>query len=47
VEKGEAPDNRIDPGRLSALEKRTLRDAFGVVGAMQSFLKETFRLNLA
>lgn len=47
VEKGEAPDNRIDPARLSALEKRTLRDAFGVVGAMQSFLKETFRLNLA
>ena len=47
VEQGPAPDNFIDPASLSALEKRTLKDAFGVVGGMQSFLKTMFRLNVA
>ncbi|MDQ7836755.1 MAG: DUF294 nucleotidyltransferase-like domain-containing protein [Humidesulfovibrio sp.] len=40
------PNNRIDPARLTALEKRTLRDAFGVATALQSHLKEAFSLQM-
>ncbi|WP_176637859.1 DUF294 nucleotidyltransferase-like domain-containing protein [Desulfolutivibrio sulfoxidireducens] len=46
VEAGRPPDNFIDPGRLSDLDRTTLRQAFGVIGAMQTFLKDMFRLNL-
>jgi CBS domain-containing protein len=46
VEQGRPPDNFIDPGRLSDLDKSTLRQAFGVIGSMQTFLKDMFRLNL-
>jgi CBS domain-containing protein len=47
IESGKAPDNRIDPSELSDLEKRTLKDAFGIIGRLQSFLREMFRLNIA
>ena len=47
VEQGMEPNNNIDPKTLSELEKRTLKDAFSVIGRMQSFLKEMFRLNIA
>lgn len=46
VERGLPPDNFLDPGKLSELEKRTLRDAFGVIGSMQSFLKDMYHLNI-
>lgn len=46
AELGLTPDNHIEPARLSDIEKRTLKDAFGVVGRAQSFLKEHFRLNI-
>ncbi len=46
VEQDQAPDNHIDPASLSELEKKTLKEAFGIVGRMQSFLKEMFRLQL-
>jgi CBS domain-containing protein len=46
MEAGQKPDNRIDPGTLSALEKRTLREAFGVITALHGVLRETFRLNM-
>ena len=46
MEQGVVPDNRIDPGTLSALEKRTLREAFGVTGALHGVLREVFRLNM-
>lgn len=46
MEQGVSPDNRIDPGLLSALEKRTLREAFGVTTALHGVLREVFRLNL-
>ncbi|NCC26461.1 MAG: hypothetical protein EOM25_14875, partial [Deltaproteobacteria bacterium] len=39
------PDNRINPGRLSELEKRTLKDAFSVIGNIQAFIKDAFQLN--
>ena len=47
IEAGRPPDNRIDPSVLSDLEKRTLKDAFAIIGRMQSLLKEMFRLNIA
>jgi CBS domain-containing protein len=47
IESERPPDNRIDPSVLSDLEKRTLKDAFGVIGSLQSFLKGMFRLNIA
>ncbi|MFZ5813663.1 MAG: DUF294 nucleotidyltransferase-like domain-containing protein [Thermodesulfobacteriota bacterium] len=46
VEQGLPPDNHIDPARLTDLDKSTLRRAFGVIGAMQAFLTDMFRLNL-
>lgn len=46
MEAGTKPDNRIDPGTLSSLEKRTLREAFGVITALHGVLRETFRLNM-
>ncbi|MDO9584822.1 MAG: DUF294 nucleotidyltransferase-like domain-containing protein [Desulfomicrobium sp.] len=47
MEQGVTPDNRIDPGTLSSLEKRTLREAFGVTTALHGELREVFRLNMA
>jgi CBS domain-containing protein len=46
MERGVTPDNRIDPGTLSSLEKRTLREAFGVIGSLHGVLREVFRLNM-
>lgn len=46
MEQGIAPDNRLDPGKLSSLEKRTLREAFGVTTALHGVLREVFRLNM-
>ncbi|MDQ7831123.1 MAG: DUF294 nucleotidyltransferase-like domain-containing protein [Desulfovibrionaceae bacterium] len=45
VERGLPPDTHIDPRALSDMDKGTLRDAFGVIGTMQSFLKDMFHLN--
>jgi len=46
MEQGRTPDNHIEPGTLSALEKRTLREAFGVTSALHGVLREVFRLNM-
>lgn len=46
MEQGLTPDNRLDPGKLSSLEKRTLREAFGVTTALHGVLREVFRLNV-
>lgn len=47
VEGGESPNNHIDPRKLSELEKKTLKEAFALIGNVQSFLKDLFRLNIA
>jgi len=44
---GQQPDNHIDPATLTELEKRTLKQAFGVIGGLQNLLKDTFSLNVA
>jgi len=46
MEEGREPDNHIRPSRLTDLEKRTLKEAFAVIGRMQSFVRETFRLTM-
>jgi CBS domain-containing protein len=46
MEQDLTPDNYLDPAELTELEKRTLKEAFAVIGAMQALLKETYRLNL-
>ena len=46
MEQGITPDNRLDPGKLSSLEKRTLREAFSVTTALHGVLREVFRLNM-
>ncbi|BDV01917.1 nucleotidyltransferase family protein [Thermodesulfomicrobium sp. WS] len=44
VEAGQQPHNYIDPSTLTALEKRTLREAFGLVSALHEVLRDTFHL---
>ena len=46
MEAGEQPHNYINPVELSDLEKQTLKGAFSVISNLQSFLKETFKLNM-
>ncbi len=46
MEQGQKPNNHIDPATLSSLEKRTLREAFGVTTALHGVLREVFRLHL-
>jgi CBS domain-containing protein len=47
VEEGLPPDNHVEPASLSELERQALKEAFGVIGRMQSYLKDMFRLNIA
>ncbi len=47
VEEGHKPNNHIDPGNLSELERQTLKEAFNVITRMQSYLRDTFRLDVA
>ena len=39
MEAGETPNNYIDPGELSEVEKQTLKEAFGVINRIQGYLK--------
>jgi CBS domain-containing protein len=47
IEAGGEPADYIDPAGLSELEKRTLKDAFAVIGRLAAHLRETFRLGEA
>ncbi len=42
LEDGKEPDNFIDPGDLTELEKKTLKEAFSVIGRIQAFIKELY-----
>lgn len=44
LEQNLMPDNFIDPAELSDIEKITLKEAFAVVGRIQSYLKDEFRV---
>ncbi len=46
IEAGQPPHNYIAPDTLTALEKRTLREAFGVVSALHEVLRDTFSLRI-
>lgn len=45
LEAGAEPDNHINPADLSDLERQTLKEAFGVIGRMQEFCRQTLRVN--
>lgn len=44
LEIGQTPDNYINPGDLSDLEKSTLKEAFEVIRRIQSTIQDEFRL---
>jgi CBS domain-containing protein len=43
---GLEPDNFVDPERLSALEKKTAREAFGLVARLQGLVIERYRASI-
>ncbi|OGW36068.1 MAG: hypothetical protein A2010_12995 [Nitrospirae bacterium GWD2_57_9] len=43
IEAGRFPDNFINPSRLSNLEKRTIREAFGLITKMQDHIIEVYK----
>jgi CBS domain-containing protein len=44
MEAGKIPDNYIDPGELSDLEKQTLKEAFAVINRIQGYIKTELRV---
>ncbi len=42
IDNGQVPDNYINPANLTELEKRMLKEAFGVIERLQSLLKTIF-----
>lgn len=42
IEEGREPDNYIDPGELSEIEKHTLKEAFQVITSLQGILRNLF-----
>jgi CBS domain-containing protein len=44
IESNQAPSNYIDPAELSDLERETLKEAFGVIGGIQAYVKNQFRV---
>ncbi|MFC1835118.1 DUF294 nucleotidyltransferase-like domain-containing protein [Thermodesulfobacteriota bacterium] len=44
MEEGLMPDNYIDPSELSDIEKQTLKESFGVISRIQSFVKDELRV---
>jgi len=42
IENGLIPDNYLNPGQLTDLEKRMLKDAFSVIERLQAYLKTLF-----
>jgi CBS domain-containing protein len=43
MQNGEQPDNFINPTNLSTLEKKTMKDAFGVISSMQDMIIERYK----
>jgi len=44
IEEGRSPDNYINPSDLSDIEKRTLKDAFAVIGKLQGVIRNKFQI---
>ncbi|MBH0056729.1 cyclic nucleotide-binding/CBS domain-containing protein [Pseudoalteromonas sp. SWXJZ94C] len=45
IEKGEEPDNNLDPRQLSPFEQRNLKEAFAILEKAQSYLKFSYSAN--
>ena len=46
VAAGREPDNFVDPSKLSALERKTAREAFGLVAKMQSLVIARYQASI-
>ncbi len=46
LDEGKEPDNFINPGDLTDIEKKTLKEAFSVIGRLQSLIKEIYAICL-
>ncbi len=46
LENDRTPDNHIDPADLSPLERKSLKEIFGLLGRLQNFVAEELRLNM-
>ena len=46
IEDGKEPDNYINPGDLTDLEKKTLKEAFSVIGKLQSLIKDLYPVSM-
>lgn len=46
IERGEEPDNHVDPAHMTDLEKQTLKEAFAVAVKLQSHLKELYHMHM-
>ena len=42
IEEGKEPDNFINPADLTDIEKKTLKEAFSVIGRLQSLIKDLY-----
>jgi CBS domain-containing protein len=42
IKNGTAPDTVLDPGRLSSLDKKTLRETFRLIGRLQGLVAKAF-----
>jgi CBS domain-containing protein len=43
IEAGKFPDNFINPGKLTNLERRMIRESFGLISKMQDHIIETYK----
>ncbi len=46
IQAGKAPDNFVDPGQLSALERSLLKEAFKAVGRAQAVVRQEYHADL-
>lgn len=44
IESGRPPHNFIDPAELSELEKQALKESFAVIGRVQTYIKDQFKV---
>ena len=46
MDAGQRPDNHVSPDSLSSLERKHLRDAFGIIRRMQQALAFSYQTHL-
>ena len=46
IKNGKEPDNYINPSKLTDIERHTLKEAFLLIGEIQSYIEDSYHLNL-